>query len=249
MTLLQNASAIGFGLTVPFQGASGVPPYSYAVITPVPIGSIDPGTGLYTSGNLSGIDTIEVTDSTPVTPLTAQATIAVLSPVQLFCDVIKKEMGLASDQVHLWDQKFQIPNDSRLYITVGVLTCKPFANSNQSMSVGSTLVELQSTNFLATLSIDVQSRSLTALDRKEEVILALNSNYAKQQMELNGFYIAPISTAFVDISQVDGAAIPYRFNISTNIQYKVVKSKPIEYYDEYFDTASQPEVVTDPESD
>lgn len=246
MTVLQNSTAIGFGITTPFLGDGGVPPYTYAVAPGGVGGTIGALTGIYTAPeNTEGNDTIVVTDSA-VIPVVVNATITVLSSLKLFMDVLKKELALTDDQIFLFDQKFENPNDSRLYIAVGVLTCKPFSNSNQSVSVGANLTEVQSTNFRAILSIDIQSRSTAALMRKEEVILALNSTYAKQQMELNGFYIAPQSSAFVNLSELDGAAIPYRFNISVTIQYAVTKTKVIPFYNDFFDLADQPEVITDP---
>lgn len=243
MTVLQNATAIGFGLTVPFLGVGGTPPYSYAVVPGGAGGTIDPVSGLYTSPNISGEDIIEVTDSLLAT---ASASISVLSAIQLFCDILEYELDLDDDQVVLYDQKFNIPNDSRLYIAVGVLTSKPFSNNNAALATLPGLDESQSVNVHAILNIDLYSRSTEALDRKEEVVMALKSVYAQQQMNLNAFFIGSIPTTFVALNQEDGAAIPYHFSISVGFQYKVVKSKPIEYYDTFFDTADAPEVVPDP---
>lgn len=88
---------------------------------------------------------------------------------------------------------------------------------------------------LATLDIDIISRGPEARDRKEEIILALNSIYAQSQQEGNSFYIGklPPSARFVNLSNIDGAAIPYRFRISVNLQYAFVKSKAIDYFDTF----------------
>ncbi len=74
------------------------------------------------------------------------------------------------------------------------------------------------------------------------MILALNSVYAEQQQELNSFRIFPLSQSFVNLSELEGAAIPYRFTISINMQYAVVKTKSVPYYD----TFSAATVATDP---
>jgi hypothetical protein len=142
-------------------------------------------------------------------------------------------MGLTPGRVYLWDQKLNIPSDDGLYIAVGVLMVKPFSNNvvNNSNLVG--FEEAQSVNVMATLSIDILSRGPSARDRKEEIIMALRSNFATQVQEKQGFYIAGISSAFTNLSEIEGAAIPYRFNISVNIQYFIVKKKQIDYYDTY----------------
>jgi hypothetical protein len=95
---------------------------------------------------------------------------------------------------------------------------------------------------MATLSIDIISRSNEALLRKEEILLALNSQYAESQQELNSFFIGtlPAGGQFVNLSYVDGAAIPYRYNISINIQYFVTTLKASPYYTDFQD----PEITT-----
>lgn len=164
-----------------------------------------------------------------------------MTPLERFCDIIRTEMDLEDDQVYLWDQKIKPLPDQRLYVTVGVASVKPFSNTRNLVPNGSVLNEVLSTNVKATLSIDITSRGPDARDRKEEVVLALNSIYSQQQQEAFGFYIAPISTSFTNLSVLDGAAIPYRFNISVALQYKVTKTKAVPFYDTFTDT-----VTTDP---
>lgn len=227
LTLLQNNTAMTVNLTTPFQGVGGVEPYAYSVTPGGVGGSIDSTTGIYTSPNALGDDQIVVTDSMLAT---AMATIRVLSPLELFCDVIQQGMGLADGRIWMYDQKVNEPKDSSLYIVVQVLVPKVFGSSTKLDNAGNTV---QGVNVGATLSVDIKSRSTEALLRKEEVIMALSSSYAESQMELNSFYIAPITSAFVNISQLDGAAAPYRFNLSVNIQYFVKKTTAVAYYDTY----------------
>lgn len=227
LALLQNATAVGPNLTVPFSGIGGATPYSYSVVAGGAGGSVDPTTGLYTSPAITGIDTVQVTDALAAT---ATAQIKTLNALELFCDVIQNELGLSDGRVALWDQKFPIPTDSDLFIEIAVISCKPFGNTRSEDGSGSGLSLVQSVNMLASLSIDIMSRGPSARDRKEEVILALKSIYSQQQQELNSFYIASISHGFVNLSQRDGAAIPYRFNISVNMQYFITKIKTAPYY-------------------
>ena len=235
LALLQNNTAMApNGLTTPFQGSGGTAPYTYSVLAGGPGGSIS-SSGIYTSPNTTGVDTVEVTDSLSAT---ATAQILIGNPLELFCDIISNQMGLSQGQAYLWDQKILIPTDSRLYVAVGVISCKPFANSNTiDPTTGNSL---QSVNMQAFLSVDRLSRGPDARDRKEQVILALESQYARSQQELNSFYVGKISSGFVNLSTIDGAAIPYRFNISVQIQYFVSSASA----QQYFNTFSNASIYT-----
>lgn len=159
-----------------------------------------------------------------------------MSVEKLVCDIIEQEMGLATDQVYLWNQKLTIPADDRIYIAVRVASCKPFGSKREEGVIDGNYSETLTVNMQATLSIDIHGRTPDARDRKEEVLMALKSTYAQSQMELNSFFVAPISTSFVDLSEVEGAAIPYRFNMNVAVQYALLKSKQIAYYDTYSDS-------------
>jgi hypothetical protein len=74
------------------------------------------------------------------------------------------------------------------------------------------------------------------------VLLALGSIYAEQQQELNSFKIGQIPSGFMNLSEIDGSAIPYRFNIVCTIQYFVQKTNPVGY----FDTFQDPAITVDP---
>lgn len=159
-------------------------------------------------------------------------------PLQAFCTVIQSEMGMGPDQVYLWNQKFRIPPDERLYIAVREARSKPYGFSNQTVAVDTDeggMVEEQTVYVQSALSIDIFSRTIEAQQRKNEVILALTSNYSRQVQEISGLLIGKLSTAFNDLSQLEGAAIPYRFQIEVQIQYQTSKSKPIPYYDDFSD--------------
>lgn len=240
----QTKTALGPNLTASFLGTGGTGPYTYEVLTPGAGGTINSSTGLYTapatvSSNPANLfDQIQVTDSLGDT---AQASILVGTPLLLFCDIIQNQMGLANDHIYLWDQKLFQPTDSSLYVAVSVLSCKPFGNSNTHDSSGNSV---QTINMYAQLQLDIISRGPEARDRKEEVIMALKSDYSESQQEANSFYIGslPAAAQFRNLSSIDGAAIPYRFAIDVAMQYSVTKTQTVPY----FDTFSTEQVITNP---
>lgn len=229
---------MGVNLSVPFGVTGGTGPYAWGILSGN--GTIDPSTGEFTSPGSQEVDVVQVTDSLSAT---ATYTIQVCTPLMLVADIIQTSMGLSQGQVYLWDQKINIPIDSRLYIAVGVTNSKAFGNSTKYVGTDDDFTAVQSVNVLDLLSIDILSRGLAARDQKELILLALNSPYAESQMELNSFYVAPQSTNFINLSQIDGAAIPMRFQIAVNLQYFVTNQSNPPYFDTF---VNPPTVVTEP---
>jgi len=243
LTLTQNVTAIGAGLMTSFLGIGGTAPYVYSVLPGGAGGTINSSTGRYLSPSAvpsspqNAYDTIQVTDALAAT---ATAQILIGTPLILFCDILKNQLGLANDHIYLWDQKLNEPKDYSLYIAVSVLSSKPFGNTN--FWDGPNLQTIQSINMFDTLQVDAISRGPEARDKRANILMALNSQYAEQQQEFNSFFIGKLPTNFVNLSQIDGAAIPYRFQIQVALQYFVKLIQTPDYYD----TFAIPQVITNP---
>lgn len=247
MIVGQSFSAVAANVTSSFLASGGTAPYVYAVRAGGAGGTINSVTGLYlapaaaSSDPKKAFDIIDVTDNVGAR---ASLNILVGTSLLLFCDIIAKEMDLPIGRVVVWDQKIFQPTDEKLYVAVKVLTCKPFANTNKGMPVTGSFDSVQSINMYAQLQLDIISRGPEARDRKEEMVMALASNYAQSQQEANSFFIGkiPAGGQFINLSSPDGAAIPYRFNISVGIQYFVTKVKEVPF----MDTFETPVITTEP---
>jgi hypothetical protein len=234
LALAQSLTAIGVNLTSSFAASGGTAPYTYSVRPNGAGGTINSSTGLYTAPNVVPsnpaqlFDTIQVTDSVSAT---ANAKILIGDPLLLFCDIIQNQLGLTSDRVYIWDQKIMQPTSSGLYVAVSVLSCKVFGNTNSHVSVSGGINSGQSVNVLAQLQVDIISRDSSARTRKEEVVMALASDYAETQQEANSFFIGklPPGASFTNLSVPDGAAIPYRFAIGVALQYFATKTQAVNY--------------------
>jgi hypothetical protein len=244
LTVVQTATAVAANCPASFNGAGGTSPYVFAVLPGGAGGTINASTGAYvgpvmaSSNPAQAYDTIQVTDAAANT---AQGKILVGTPLILFCDIISTYMQIPNGHVYLWDQKIPQPVDSNIYIAISVPVCKPFANINESVSIPmGGLASVQSVNMMATLDLNVISRGPAARDRKEEVILALDSTYSRQQQEANSFYVGklPPSGGFINLSDQDGAAIPYRYKISVQVQYVYTKIVSAPYFDTFTEQVS-----------
>lgn len=88
------------------------------------------------------------------------------------------------------------------------------------------------------IQIDVVSRSNDALLRRWEVVAALRSIYAQQQMEKYGFKIARLPNSFVNSSAAEGGSQLNRFSLSFKClvwqqKEKVLTPEGSEYYDDF----------------
>ena len=244
MDIQQTKTAMRPGTKASFRAVGGTEPIVYSLEAGGAGGTINPATGAYTApaqvayNSKRPFDTIIATDALDVT---AEAQVLICEPLMLFCEILQKEMGLGLGRVYLWDQKIMQPKDQGLYIAVGIQSLKPFGARSKMDENGQ---EVQSANIQATLDVNIISRGPVARDRKEEVLFAINSFYSQRQQEANGFAIGslPPGARFVNLSEEDGAAIPYRFTISVSMQYAVEKSKATPYFDDFSDV----EVITNP---
>jgi len=236
VTIIGNSNYLGYSVSSPFQATGGVAPYSYAIAPDGVGGSITSG-GVYTAPSKVGSDKIVATDANGQK---AVFKVYVGTVMHLVCDIIQKQMGLDDGRVYIFDQKIFMPTDEGVFVAVSMMNCKPFSNNIKYDPT--TDSDVQSSNFFAALQLDIISRSTEALFRKEELLMALKSTYAERQQELNSFHIGVLSTNFINLSQIDGAAIPYRFSITVNVQYQVKKIGSVSY----FDTFEDPTVITSP---
>lgn len=225
MQLLSNTTAITKNVKTPFTATGGVEPYIYEVVSGGIGGTIDDETGLYTApSNAYGIDTIKATDDDG-TEVTKQ--IRVLHPLLLLCDIIQSELELNSDFVWLFDQKINKPITDEMFVVVREIGNKVFGNN---FYFDDSSNQIQWVNMQSMIQIDVMSKSLDALYRKEEIVMSLLSQYSEQQQEVNSFKLGFIPTGFTNLSELDGNSIPYRYSITIQMLYSMQKTKSAQTY-------------------
>ena len=163
-------------------------------------------------------------------------------PIKIVAEIIRASMELQADQVLLYNQKFLIPSDDRLYIAIGILGTKTFGATTRYEvdPVTGELKETQRVNRLELFSITVYSRSSEARTRNWEIPAALVSTFSEQQQEANSIKIAQVPVAMNDVSQVDGTARLNRYVLTIPVQAAYTKTQPTQYFDKF----SQPEIYT-----
>ncbi len=164
----------------------------------------------------------------------------------LVVGLLRAYLGLSQDQVVVYNQKWTLPNDSRLYIVVGSLSQKPYGTSAETRAVpdgaGEKLVEDVSVSSREVLTVDVLSRSQEAVNRKEEVLMALSSQAAQELAEVYAIKIARIPAGPNDVSRVEGTARINRFQYVLPVLRTRTRTTDVESFDKF----SQPSLVIEP---
>lgn len=151
-------------------------------------------------------------------------------PDLIVCDIIQNQLGLDSQHIWAYDENIEAPKDSGIYVVVSTGTQKTIGVS--SIYNPSTQQETQSISVAQELFIDITSKDRTALQRKEEVLMALGSVYSEQSQETNGVKITRGSNP-LDLSFIEAASALHRYRISCFIFYVKTKTVAVSYFDQF----------------
>ena len=148
--------------------------------------------------------------------------------------ILIHELPIDSERVNLYNQKFVIPTDEAWYIVIERGPSKMISSRNTlvDLGAGQGLQEVMDLNTQDQYTIGVFSRNLDALNRKEEIIMALGSVYAQQIQEKYSFRIFK-NPSLTDLSELEGAALLYRFDISVIVHSWRQKVKDADFYDAF----------------
>ena len=164
---------------------------------------------------------------------------------KILVDIIKHELDLPDNygrtdrgdvipSVIIYGQNIKLFNTDKLQITVKATDFKTYSNRNEfkNDTVTNKFLEIQNINQACTIQIDCYSRNNDARERHHEIIMAMNSIYAEQQMDLYNFKLGLIGNT-VNISGIDGGSDINRFTTTYKAIIHHQKIKEIDYYDKF----------------
>lgn len=154
-------------------------------------------------------------------------------PIKQICKILKNQLSLTDNQIWIYNQKRDIPNDYGIYYVVQYVGQRVIGNTRREFPTASGLMEYQSVHSLANISLDIFSRSSIVREARDLAIMALNSTYSQQVQEANGFQIARNSFQVANASEVEGVAELTRYSISFNVTYMSETTKSIDYFDTF----------------
>lgn len=148
------------------------------------------------------------------------------------CDILKVGMNLDNDQIWLYNQKVDIPNDKRIYVVVSLKKEEVFGNNIEFKETNG-LDEVIWTNLVSDVGIELFSYNTNALNRRYEVLSSMRSVYSVQKQEELNFNIGRNPTVFLDSSFMSLTARLYSFYYEYRITHVEHSSRPVEYFDKF----------------
>ena len=118
-------------------------------------------------------------------------------------DILTHELELNPDHIWIWSQNRKLPDNAEgLYCTVGEINSRIVS----AKSMYKDEKEVQEIYEFCDVQIDLMSYSNEARDRRSEIIMALNSFYAKESMEKGQYRIYEIPHNMVNMSHLFGGS-------------------------------------------
>jgi hypothetical protein len=155
-----------------------------------------------------------------------------VSTLTLVCDVLKNQMVLSADQIWIYNQKQNIPVDSRLYVIVSLVSAMPYA-SGKKYSFATNMRSTTHQHVQETIRVDLLSAGPDAINRVQEVVGALASDYAEQVAFANGLRFALIPTSIVDSSAAEVTRMLFRMTVEFKVLRAYTQTKTVPHYDTF----------------
>ena len=157
---------------------------------------------------------------------------------QIIADILQSEMCLETDQIYLTNEDKMIPNDQRLYISVGMIDSQGIGVNDYCVPTDDGMNEIQTVQTRDNIQIDIFSVSDEALFRRWEVLAALGSIIGEQKQESFSFKIFKIPRNFQNTSESEGGSRVKKFSIVIAVfvwyyKQKVLTSPSGDYYDSF----------------
>lgn len=155
------------------------------------------------------------------------------------------ERGDVIPCVVIYSQNIKLFNTDKIQITVKMVNSRTYSNRCEFKENPKPLkpdgsdafIQIQDSNQSCMIQIDCSSRNLEARERHHEIIMAMKSVYAEEQMDLYNFKLGLIGNT-VNTSGIDGGSDINKFTTTYNAIIHYHKERFINYYDKFKITAN-----------
>lgn len=149
------------------------------------------------------------------------------------CDILKVGMRLENDQVWIYNQKIDIPNDKRIYVVVSLKDETIIGNNIETEPTEDGEKETVWTNLVSNIGIELFSYNVNALNKRYEVLSSMRSTYSVQKQEELSCNIGRKPIAFYDTSFLSPTARLYSFYYMYRITHVERNVREVSYYDDF----------------
>ena len=148
----------------------------------------------------------------------------------ILCDIIAEEMELPDNRVVIYDQNYSAPNDENIYVTVAIGSVKIIGSNMRFNPNGN--YEIKEVVKATTFNVEITSKNEDAKYRNHEIIMALTSTFATQQMEENNIRVFRTGQ-ILDLSFIEASSALHRYRIPVIIHNIERKEKSVDYFDNF----------------
>jgi hypothetical protein len=150
----------------------------------------------------------------------------------IIADIITQELQINKERVVVYSQNFCPPKDDNLYVIISTRIGKPLSSSNKFDK--DTNEEVKSVSSFNDYDIEITSRNREAIERKEEIIMAITSTYSIQKQDENSFRLFRAGN-IIDLTFIEASSSLNRFRIPVRCTDLKTKRTTVDYFDKLRD--------------
>lgn len=152
-----------------------------------------------------------------------------MAPDILVATIIKDYMTLPQERIWLYNQRVDAPKDNGLYVIVSLRGQNIVGASSK---IDSEDKETSGVVVSASVDVDVVSKSRAAVERVNEVVIALGSTAAQNLMEQEGARVFRAGN-ILDLSAIEAAASLHRYRVSVSVHYTQAVKRAVEPFEHF----------------
>ena len=153
-----------------------------------------------------------------------------MQPDQVLAKIFKTYMNLPEDRVIIYNGNFDAPKDPHIYILISYVSGQVLGVKNEFDPVER--IETASAVTYNTYAVEIVSKSREAMERKEEILMALHSQIGLDIAEMYNIRLWR-SGNILDLSAIEGASALSRYRINIVISSLKEKEMPIDVYEHF----------------
>lgn len=166
------------------------------------------------------------------------------STLSLVAGLLAQFLALPQEQVRVYAYKWDVPADSKVYVSVGFLAPeRPYHTGSRTFDGEQdgqpALIEETTVSSQAVMTVDLYSFSDDALEYKNRLAAAFVSIYAQQLAEKWGLCFATLPGPINDLTAAESAANLFRFQTAVPVLRTSIRRQAVEYYDKNADGSPQ----------
>ena len=169
-----------------------------------------------------------------------------LTTLDLLRKIIANGMSdIDQDRIAIYNQKWKMPTDEGLFIVLFFLGSKVVSNRVTEAPGLNALTEQYDLVTFERIQIEICSKNQEAMQRKEEIIMALLSSFSQNLQSEHAFKLNTLAPIH-ELSSLEATAMINRFSMDLTLFAWYSKTADVDYYKEFRGFVTTEVIVDDP---